>query len=195
MRRFVHATLIALCLSSFAHATTVIAPTFEQLVAQADIVFEGEVIDTRVRIAAARDELPIVTDVYFRVARALKGSPAPTLVLQFLGGAIGDRRFTVDGVPTFARGDRDVIFAVTSAPLVSPLVGLMHGRVRITSDGAGQRDVVRAFDGTPLRAIDALGAQGRQPLLSARPAMTLAAFESAVAAEVARQDAARGRQR
>ncbi|HMF94056.1 MAG TPA: hypothetical protein VKE96_07180 [Vicinamibacterales bacterium] len=195
MHRFAGATLIALCLSSSTQATTVVAPSFEQLVSQADIVFEGEVIDTRARIGAARDGSPIVTDVYFRVARPLKGAPAPTLVLQFLGGEIDDRRLTVDGMPRFVRGDRDVIFAVTSTTRISPLVGLMHGRVRITAEGDGKQDTVRLFDGTPLRAVDALGATRRQPLLAARPAMSLAAFESAIVSEVARQDAARARPR
>jgi hypothetical protein len=187
------AALIVLSLSGMVHATTVIAPSFEELIAQADVVFEGEVIDTRARISPERDGSPIVTDVYFRVAKVMKGTPSSALVLQFLGGEVGDLGFRVDGVPTFAKGDRDVIFADTTTRLVSPIVGMMHGRVRITADGAGSQEIVRLFDGRPLRETGAFGAAAAQPLLAARPAMSLAAFESAVVAEVARQAAAKGR--
>jgi hypothetical protein len=195
VRRCAVAALVALSLSSFVRATTVIAPSFEELVARADVVFEGQVIDTRASFASGRDGSFIVTDVYFRVARAFKGSPSATLVLQFLGGEVGDVGFQVDGVPTFARGDRDVIFADTSTRLVSPIVAMMHGRVRITADGADRQDIVRLFDGRPLREVRALGAATAQPRFGAEPAMSLAAFESAVAAEVARQAAAKERRR
>jgi len=195
MRRCAVAALVVLSLSSFARATTVVAPSFEELVAQADVVFEGEVFDTRARVSAERDGSPIVTDVYFRIAKTLKGASAPTIVLQFLGGEVGDVGFKVDGIPTFVRGDRDVIFADTSARVVSPIVGMMHGRVRITADGADRQDIVRLFDGRPLREVAAFGAAAAQPLLSAKPAMSLGAFESAIVAEVARQATARERRR
>jgi hypothetical protein len=178
-----------------ANATTVLAPSFEELVAQADIVFEGEVIETRARVSAERDGSPIVTDVYFRIRKVLKGESSPSLVLQFLGGEVGDLGFKVDGVPTFATGDRDVIFAQTPARLISPIVGMMYGRVRITADGAGRQEIVRLFDGRPLRDVGTFGAAAAQPLLSANPSMSLTAFESAIVAEAARQAAAKGRPR
>ena len=139
----------ALSLLSGARATTVVAPTFETLVAQADAIVESEVIDTTARIVPQRDGAPVVTDVYFRVEKVLKGAPASTLLLQFLGGQVGDVGFRVDGVPSFSRGDRDVPFATTATPLVSPIVRMMHGRIRITADAATRQDIVRVFDGTP----------------------------------------------
>jgi hypothetical protein len=187
MRSCIFAALAALSLSIGVRATTVVAPTFEALVAQADAIVESEVVDTTSRIAPQRDGAPIVTDVYFRVEKVLKGAPASTLILQFLGGQVGDLGFRVEGVPSFSKGDRDVLFAITAAPQVSPIVGMMHGRVRITADVARRRDIVRAFDGTPLRDLRVFGSTANQGLLSGGPAMTLAAFESAVIGEVARQ--------
>ena len=191
MRRCMFAALAALSLSSGARATTVVAPTFETLVAQADSIVESEVVDTSARLVPQRDGTPIVTDVYFRVEKVLKGAPASTMILQFLGGQVGDVGFRVDGVPSFSKGDRDVLFAITAAPLVSPIVGMMHGRVRITADAATRQDIVRVFDGTPLRDVRVLGSSANRRLQSERPAMTLSAFESAVAGEVARQAAKR----
>jgi hypothetical protein len=114
-------------------------------------------------------------------------------ILQFLGGAVGDRGYKVGGVPTFTKGDRDIIFAVTSAQMVSPIVGMMHGRIRIAADAARGQEMVRLFDGTPLRETGAFGTKERQPVFSQQPAMSVAAFESAVIAEVARQAAEKGR--
>ena len=190
MRRCIFAALAAIALSAGVRATTVVAPTFEALVAQADAIVESEVVDTASRIVAQRDGAPIVTDVYFRVEKVLKGAPASTLILQFLGGQVGDLGFRVDGVPSFSKGDRDVLFAITAAPQVSPIVGMMHGRVRITADAAARQYIVRAFDGTPLRDLRVLGSTANQGPQSGRP-MTLAAFESAVTDEVARQSKAK----
>jgi len=191
MRRCMFAALAALSLSSGARATTVVAPPFETLVAQADAIVESEVVDTRARIVPQRDGAPIVTDVYFRIEKVLKGAPASTMILQFLGGQVGDVGFRVDGVPSFSTGDRDVLFAITAAPLVSPIVGMMHGRVRITADAATRQDIVRVFDGTPLRDVRVLGSNANARPQRDQPAMTLSAFESAVASEVARQAAKR----
>jgi len=193
MRRCMFAVLAALSLSAGVRATTVIAPSFDVLIAQADAVVETEVVDTRSRFVAYRDGAPIVTDVYFRVEKVLKGAPASTLVLQFFGGQVGDVGFRVDGVPSFAKGDRDVLFAITSAPQVSPIVGMMHGRVRITPDTATRQDIVRVFDGTPLSDVRIFGSAMRPSAAAHQPAMTLGAFETAVTSEVARQAAARGR--
>jgi hypothetical protein len=191
MRRCIFAALAALSLSSGARATTVVAPTFETLVARADAIVQSEVVDTKARIVPQRDGAPIVTDVYFRIEKVLKGAPASILILQFVGGQVGDLGFRVDGVPSFSRGDRDVLFAITAAPLVSPIVAMMHGRVRITADAATRQDIVRVFDGTPLHDVRVLGSTANHRPQSDRPAMTLSAFESAVTSEVARQ-AARG---
>jgi len=188
MRGCLAAVLVLLSLSSPTLATTVIPPSFEEMVARAEVVFEGEVVDTRARTAAGGDGTVIVTDVSFRVSKVLKGTALSTLVLQFLGGDLGDQSLKVDGVPTFARGDRDVIFAVTSTPQVSPIIGLMHGRIRITADGFGGREIVRSFDGAPLQDVARIGARS-QPALSGVPAMSLAALEAAITREVSRQAA------
>jgi hypothetical protein len=178
--------VMAMFLPSAVAATTVIPPTFQQLVAQAEIAIESEVIAIQPRLTNERDATPIVTSVTFRVLRTLKGKVGPTVVLDFLGGTVDDRTLHIDGMPTFHVGDRDVLFAVTSQRFMSPLVGLMHGRVRIVTDPATRQMMVRRFDGQPLRELSTSGLTA-QPLLSQTPSMSLAAFEDAVVAEVARQ--------
>jgi hypothetical protein len=180
MRFKVASAAMCLLLSVSPRATTVIAPTFEELVREADVVFEGEVIETRSRVSVEGGAETIVTDVSFKVASVLKGTPGPVTVLDFLG-------FKVDGVPTFARGDRDVIFANTSQRLLSPLVRVMYGRVRIVKDGPARQEFVRQFNGTPLRDVAAIGSTRQQAVFSQTPSMSLSSFEASVTREVARQ--------
>jgi hypothetical protein len=168
-------------------ATTVIAPSFSELVERAEVVFEGEVVATDSRVTVERDGTPIVTLVTFRVLRLLKGKAGSVVALEFLGGTAGNRSYRIDGMPTFRVGDRDVLFAVTSQRLVSPLVGMMHGRVRIVTDPVSRETLVRRHDGQPLREVSAFGQLNTQIPLSQAPAMSLAGFENAVLAEVARQ--------
>jgi len=187
-------TAAALLLSWTAlHATTVVAPTFTELVRQADVIFEGEVTDTRPRLVVDRGTEKIVTDVTFRVAKVSKGRTPTQTVLQFAGGVVGDRGFRVAGVPEFVRGERDVIFALASKQQISPVVGVMYGRFRIVGDGGADVDRVRQFDDTPLRDVAAIGSKEQQPVLSQTPAMPLPAFEAAIAAEVRRQAGANKR--
>jgi hypothetical protein len=189
--RFSALAIVALVAAASAplRATTVIAPTFEDLVRGADLVFEAEVIDARARLVRTADGDAIVTDVDFRVAKTLKGSASSVQRLEFLGGTVGDVTYRIDGLPSFARGDRDVLFAITSSRQVSPLVAMMYGRVRIAPDDRTKQDVVRLFDGTPLGDLATFGS--RHAPASASQPMSLAAFENAIASEVARQRASR----
>lgn len=179
---------VAVALPSMLAATTVIAPTFEQLVSKAEVVFAGEVIDTKSRPVTDRHGTTIVTDVYFRVERVLKGQVGPMLILEFLGGTVGDRTFRIDGIPKFVVGDRDVLFATPSQRLASPLVAMMYGRVRIETEPSTKQQSVHKFDGTPLREASAVTFRDPLPVLTRIPSMSLAAFEDAVLTEVSRQN-------
>lgn len=102
----------------------------------------------------------IVTKVTLEVEQALKGSPPRTLVIEVLGGTIGDETLRVSHVPEFRVGDRDVLFLTSTVRAVSPLVGVNQGRFRILSESANgvARMVTTGF--VPLRSaadVDRLG--------------------------------------
>jgi hypothetical protein len=177
-----------LLMSSTGHTAPVPAgPTLRELVRQAEIIFEGEVTDIRPSAFIEGRVEKIVTGVTFQVSKVLKGATPTTTVLEFAGGVVGDRGYRVEGVPVFARGERDVIFAVTSKPSISPVVGAMYGRFRIVKDGPSAREGVRQFDDAPIDQVSSIGSTRRRPARSQRPTMSLSAFEAAVAAEVSRQ--------
>lgn len=130
-----------------ARATTVIPPSFDELVRDSELVFRGRVtaVQSVSRKAGARDY--IATEVTFAVERTLRGTVGETLTLEFLGGNIGGRELRLAGWPRFEVGDRGIFFVEDRTGQVCPLMRLRHGRYRITGDsspaGGGTERVLR----------------------------------------------------
>lgn len=169
--------VLASALTAPLAATTVIAPTFEELVAKARTIFVGETVDTRAAWETTREGRHIVTIVTFDVSRVIKGSVGLRTQLTFAGGRIADVAQEIAGMPKFRVGDRDVLFVSGDGNTVSPLVALWHGRFRLQPDPDGGERFVRSFDGKPL--LLGLDMRGRGASLSRGP-LRLSEFESAV---------------
>jgi hypothetical protein len=171
--------------AAVAMGTTVIRPTFEKLVADADLVFEGEVIDVRSQLIANGPDQAISTFVSFRVVKILKGSAPAVTVLEFLGGTAGGRTMIVDGIPHFANGDRDILFVDQKQRMISPLVGLNYGRFRIVGDAGDPGSRVYGFGGVPL-SFARSAELGTAAAAVALP-MSLTEVENTISTEIARQ--------
>ena len=177
--------------SPAARATSVIPPTFPELVAEADAIVRGRVVDIAARRATAPDGTPVIkTFVTFAVERTLKGAATREVTLEFLGGTLGDESLVVTGMPRFELGTSDYLFIERNGVQFCPLVAVRHGRYRLLRDAAGREFVARdnavaLTDVTqvvlPLTdlppALRATGAAG---------ALSPAVFETAVIAEAAR---------
>lgn len=162
-----------------AGSTTVIPPTFDALVAGAGTIFVAEVIGQRAEWEATPHGRSIVTYVTFRVEDVWKGAAGAVTQLEFLGGTIGNRRMEVVGMPVFRIGQRDVLFVSSTVRAVSPLVGFMHGRMRIERDVATGVDRVRTYDGRSLGSVAQVGARAPASLASITP-MRLSDLAAAV---------------
>jgi hypothetical protein len=185
------ALLLGLAGSPAARATSVIPPTFPELVAEADAIVRGRVVDIAARRATAPDGTPVIkTFVTFAVERTLKGAANREVTLEFLGGTLGDESLVVTGMPRFELGTSDYLFIERNGVQFCPLVAVRHGRYRLLRDAAGREFVARdnavaLTDVTqvvlPLTdlppALRATGAAG---------ALSPAVFETAVIAEAAR---------
>ena len=180
-----------LALLSFAQlvsATTVIPPTFNELVDEAQIVFLGEVAATRPRWADEPLGRAIITDVTFRVEDVFKGDAPSHVVLQFLGGSIDGYEFRVSDMTEFAIGDRDVLFLESRDQRPSPLVGMNYGRFTVMRDGMRGLDIIADLDGEPLVSLQQIGApepdRGAQVTTPVGLPMTLGSFARAIRARV-----------
>ena len=173
-------------------ATTVIAPTFNELVAESEVIARVEVTAVRPTWVESPQGRVIKTFVTFRVVRALKGTPAAELTLPFLGGELDGETMRVSGMPRFTIGQKDIVFlSDTRGVQFSPLVGLMHGRYRVQTDAATSRDYIARDDGAPLEseADVQLPQAANSPanrLKSVSRALSPADFESRISAEVNR---------
>ncbi len=133
-------------------ATSVVAPTFPELVAEAETIFRGRVTAVTAR-RVERPDAPgalIKTYVTFAVERVLKGRAGPTLTLEFLGGTVGEDRLEVSGMPVFGRGGHDLVFVQKNGVQFCPLVAMGHGRYRVERDATGTRDIIARDNGAPL---------------------------------------------
>lgn len=184
MRRLIPLTLTcSLLMAGLAHSTTVIPPTFDDLVSKAQTIFVGEVMGQQAEWEATPNGRSIVTYVTFRVEDVWKGSVGAVTQLEFLGGTIGEMKMEVVGMPTFRLGQRNVLFVSSTVKAVSPLVGFMHGRLRVERDPIGGVDRVRTHDGRSLGSPAQLGPQRTDSLLSITP-MRLSELASAVRGRV-----------
>jgi hypothetical protein len=189
--------LLLVLLAPAARATSVVPPSFAELVGEADAIYRGRVTavaSRRVEGTDGRGSM-IKTFVTFAVERVLKGTEKREVTLEFLGGTVGTESLAVSGMPKFAVGDREIVFVQKNGVQFCPLVALMHGRYRVLKDESTAREIVARDNGLPLtdpadvetpmvnlpesvRAATAASARAR--------ALTPNAFETSITAEVQR---------
>ena len=120
-----------------ARATTVIPPTFDQLVTDAEIIFEGTVTAMRSEWAGQGSDRHIVTYVTFKIEDAIKGALGADYTIRMFGGTVDGQTMEVTDAPRFKAGDRDILFVEHNGTQFIPLVGIMHGRFHVQADESG----------------------------------------------------------
>ena len=186
--RLLVAMLVVGFTGSAARATLVEPPSFAELVTRADLVFAGTVVDVRSEWREMRSGRVIMSAVTFQVLHGFKGNPSPQLVLEFFGGTVGKDTMRIAGMPSFSRGDRDVLFVRRGSTKGIPLVGLMHGRFRITRTPSGL-DMVTTHDGRAIGDLSTLHLPAR-PRREILRGMTWDEFSAAIAQRVSSRPAA-----
>jgi len=185
--RALAAAIVVAVLAGSPRAASIIAPTFDAMVARAQAVFVGETVDVRSHWVSTSSGRAIVTIVTFKVVRTLKGELGAQTQLEFLGGTVGEYRMDIPGIPRFRVGDEDVLFVDERGQPVSPVIGFMHGRFRVLEEpGTGRRSVAR-YNFEPLASVSDIGAAAAAPRVASARALSLAAFEDEIARALRRQ--------
>jgi hypothetical protein len=188
------AALCALLAVANVHATTVIPPSFDELVAQAELIFQGTVTDVQSQWTGEGGDRHIVSYVTLKVEDPIKGEAGATYTLRMLGGTVGDRTMRVTDSPEFKVGDREILFVEHNGTQFIPLVGIMHGRFRVEKDNARGADVVLTNSGTAVRDVAALGKEDvnaphahadADAAAPAAAALDAASFKSAIRSKLA----------
>lgn len=194
--RFGLLILALLFLSPVLRATSVVPPSFAELVGEADAIYRGRVTHVESRRVERTDGGPIIkTFVTFAIERVLKGAEQKEVTLEFLGGTVGTESMTVSGMPKFSTGAHEIVFVQKNGVQFCPLVALMHGRYRIVKDSTTAREHVARDNGAPLTDV----ADVEKPIVdlpaavraasdasAAARALTPDAFEASIASEVQR---------
>ena len=165
-------------LGFIANATTVIPPSFDDLVSRAQVIFEGEVTGLQSQWIGEGAQHRIVTFVTFKVDDTLKGDAGATYSIRMLGGTVDGRTMEVTDAPMFKVGDRDLLFVENNGRQFIPLVGIQHGRFQVQKDQSG-RDTVVTGAGQPLADVSQLG-HDENAVARGKAALSLNDFKSAI---------------
>src|SRR3984893_10582299 len=149
-------TLIGVVVSAVT-ATTVIPPTFDQLVKQAELIFQGTVTDARSVWEGEGGQRHIETYVTFNVEDSVKGQAGTSYTIRMLGVTVGDETMEVTDTPKFEVGDREILFVEHNNEQFVPLVGINHGRFHVQRDEQTGRDVVFNGAGELVHDLTQLG--------------------------------------
>jgi hypothetical protein len=174
-------TLIAIVVRSVT-ATTVIPPTFDQLVKQAELIFQGIVTDARSVWEGEGGQRHIETYVTFKVDDNVKGDAGSSYTIRMLGGTVGDQTMEVSDAPKFKIGDRDILFVEHNYDQFVPLVGIDQGRFHVQHDDTTGRDIVVNGEGEPVKNLAKLGYETES--VSAAEALTPEQLKSAVKSQL-----------
>ena len=145
--------VVSLLVSAPSWATTVLEQSFPDLVQKADTIVVGTVSAIESEWNAGT-ETPF-TLVTFTDLDVLKGDHnQTTLSLRFLGGPQPDGTvLQVAGVPTFAVGERNVLFVTGNEHYAVPLVGMWQGVYRVVFDPKRDTDTVYTATMQPLTTL------------------------------------------
>lgn len=117
----------ALLATGRASATIVVSMDLTQLVAGADAIVYGRVVDVDAVRVDGRFTDSVVT---MAPSAYLKGTAAAAISFRVSGGEIGRYRTIVVGSPVFREGDVVVVFLAGTAPQLPHLVGFSQGVLR-----------------------------------------------------------------
>jgi hypothetical protein len=174
--------LLALPLTAL-RATTVIPPTFDQLVTDADTIFEGTVTGIRSEWTGEGADRHIVTYVTFKIEDAIKGALGAEYTIRMFGGTVDGRTVEVTDAPRFKVDDRDILFVTNNGTQFIPLVGIMHGRFHVQRDENGAGEKVAKDNGATVANVAKLGQDEHAAVTGT--ALSKAEFKAAIRQKLA----------
>jgi len=164
---FTYLILLLVTLATNARGTTVVPPTFDQLVDEAEVIFQGKVTAVRSQWAGEGAQRVIVTFITFSVEDSMKGNPGQSYTIRMLGGTVDGETIEIADAPKFNVGDREVLFVEHNGSQFIPLVGIMHGRFHVKRDQVGGESVT-TNEGEVLTGLSEFKAAIRQKIQRAR---------------------------
>lgn len=168
-------------------ATTVVPPTFDQLVQQAELIFQGTVTDVRSVWEGQGAQRHIETYVTFQVGENVKSDAGSAYTIRMLGGTVGEDSLVITDAPNFHVGDQEILFVEHNYDQFVPLVGISHGRFHVQRDEETGRDVLINSEGEAVGDLAKIGREEQSA--GAAGAMSPDQFKSAIKSQLQAQAA------
>jgi hypothetical protein len=159
-----------------AQGSTFVAQSPGELLAQADTVVVGEVIQKQ--SFWNEDMSLIVTEATIHVHDALVGDAPAVLNVRTPGGAVGQFRIDAHGFPTFEKGQRVLVFLNRDLGGNLEVTGYQQGLYRVITRSDGVDVAVPSLEGVRLLTKDGTAAPAPR-------AMELSSFSQMLRAETA----------
>ena len=161
------AVFVSLTMCSLAPGTTLVAMSFEEVVAQAEQIVLGEVTDIRAELTD--DEKKIYTFVTLENVFALEGPEVEdgVLTLRLSGGHVENLHSIYLGMPEFKVGQQAILFVHLNGKAMCPLVGWTQGFFRVVDDGS--REIVKDYSHSPIVGVDFMGNLQRSDVAELAP--------------------------
>lgn len=135
-------------------ATSVVPPSFDELVNQSDCIVRAVVKSVAPEERTMPDGSKLIfSQVELEVKQVVAGRPPSPLVLTVLGGKWGGREMAISGAPKFRVGEESIFFVQGNGMQIFPLVRMMHGLYRVQREGARGREYMARSDGQPLQDV------------------------------------------
>jgi hypothetical protein len=139
-----------------ASASSLIRRSLPEMAANAELIFIGR---CESRNSHYSDDRSLILTAYrFRVNRVLKGKPVASLVMDELGGMVGDQGMTVAGTPGYPVGEEVLVFVYRTPLGRLATLGMGQGRFTITRDRDGRPWVGNDFYRAELASMAPPGA-------------------------------------
>jgi hypothetical protein len=183
MRRIVWLGVLALTLAAIpVGASTFLAMSHGELVAQSDAVIQGRVL----KVSSFWDPTGrvIQSEALVQVEDLVKGTAPSVVVVRTFGGRVGNFVVEAHGFPKFVPNDHVLLF-LHGANATAEVTGYQLGHYKIVRDHTGAEIAVPTFDGGEML----LSRDGRPT--PAPKAMRLDALKNMIRAEVERPNTGR----
>lgn len=177
---------LAIALAAFdssVQATTVIPPSFDELVDKAEVIFEGNVTEVKSQWVGEGAERHIVSYVTFAVKDSLKGESGAKYTLRMFGGEVDGEGMAIADAPKFKVGDEEILFVENNGSQLVPLVGIMHGRFHVRKEAGREVMTTDAEEKeTTVKSTARIGQANEDS--TNEPALSAADFKSAIKEKV-----------
>jgi hypothetical protein len=177
MKRFVWLAVFALVLASIpAGASTFVAMTRGELVAQSHAVVEGEVL--KISSFWNPSGRLIVTEAMVQVTDRIAGEAPSVVIVKTFGGQVGGYNVEAHGFPKLGVGERVVLFLQHQADGTSEVTGYRQGQYRVVREAGVEMAIPTLEAGVNLvRPDGATVARPKAQRLDALKASVRADFE------------------